>query len=74
MYNGIPLPKKYVDELIKRGIIKPPKTSEDTVTPVSVKSTKGPHQIDGKIYVKIFIAKDKAHRPDMSFSELESKN
>ncbi len=72
MYKGIPLPKKYVDELIKRGIIKPPKTS-DTVTPVSIKSAEGPHQIDGKIYVEIFIAKDDAHRPDMSFSELESR-
>jgi len=70
MYNGIPLPKEYIDELIKRGIIKSPKTS-DTVT--SLKSIEGPHQINGKIYVEIFIAKDDAHRPEMSFSELESR-
>ncbi|HIP25116.1 MAG TPA: hypothetical protein EYG81_01435 [Archaeoglobus profundus] len=70
MYNGIPLPKEYIDELIKRGIIKSPKTS-DTVT--SLKSIEGSHQINGKIYVEIFIAKDDAHRPEMSFSELESR-
>ena len=70
MYDGIPLPKEYINELIKRGIIKSPKTS-DTI--VSIKSSEGPHQINGKIYVEIFIAKDDAHRPEMSFSELESK-
>ena len=68
MYNGIPLPKEYIDELIRKGVIKPPKTS-DTVA--SIKSEPGPNQINGKIYVEIFMAKDDAHKPEMSYTMLE---
>ena len=71
MYKGTPLPKEYINELVRRGIIKPPEVS-DTVSSME-SNTRGPHQINGKIYVEIFIAKDSAHRPEMSFSELESK-
>ena len=49
--NGIPLPKEYVNKLIKEGKIKP-KSTEDTkqITILGGPST-GPHAINGKIYV-----------------------
>ena len=46
MYNGIPLPKEYIDELIRKGVIKPPKTSDAVA---SIESAPGPNQINGKI-------------------------
>lgn len=68
MYKGIPLPKEYIKELVRRGIIKPPESSDI----VQALSTDAPHQINGKIYVEVFVAKDDAHRPDKPLLELMS--
>ncbi len=65
--NGVPLPKEYVKELVRSGKIKPAK--EEPVNVLGGPST-GPHAINGRIYVHIFIAKDDTygHAPDSGWN------
>ena len=69
--NGVPIPKEYAQELVRKGKIKP--GPDRVLKPAFTTSTQtsGPHQVNGVLYAYFIIAlnDDYGHAPD-SFSRI----
>ncbi len=65
--DGIPLPKEYVNELIKNGGISFDNNANEELTESTVLAASGPWAKSGKLYVWIFEAKDSYHKPTEAY-------
>jgi len=73
--NGVPLPREYVKELVKNGILSPEtKKSEFAILSSECGSPyEGPHAIDGIIVARIVAANDELHKPTQSYKDETSQ-
>jgi hypothetical protein len=71
--NGVPIPKEYAKKLVKTGKIEP-KSDEIQSSSVGTLAATGPQQVNGIVYIYIFVAKDDVygHAPDSGWNYVYS--